>query len=220
MTRFPKIVSAIALFLAFTGPGLAKASGQPQTQSVSTNTQDRDAWDAPPQGLPEAQLMGFRDGVAGARKDFDKHREFNVNDRKEYQNPHLPPDQKDAYCDGFRLGYERGASHFISGPEQPVAVLETKIPEPTRSGPADVASGAGRDAAADSTSEIQRRGFQDGIARARTDLENHRWANVNDGNEFRDLKLSPGLRLQYLAAFSQGYDQFMSQQASGPLDRH
>ncbi len=219
MTRSPKIVSAIALFLAFTGPGFAKVSGQPQTQSVSTNGQDRDAWDAPPQGLPEAQLMGFRDGVAGARKDFDKHREFNVNDRKEYLNPHLPVDQKDAYCDGFRLGYERAASHFISGPEQPVAVLETKIPEPVRSEPPVVASGGGHDAAAEQASETQRRGFQDGIARAQTDLENHRWTNVNDGNEFRDLKLSPGLRLLYLAAFSQGYDQFMSQQAGGPLDR-
>ena len=220
MTRFPKIVSAIALFLAFTGPGFAKVSGQTQTQSTTADRQYRDAWDAPPQGLPEAQLMGFRDGVAGARKDFDKHRELNVNDRKEYLNPHLPADQKDAYCDGFRLGYERAASHFISGPEQPVAVLETKMPEPARSGPPDVASGAGHDAAADSTSEIQLRGFQDGIARARTDLENHRWTNLNDGKEFRELKLSPGLRLLYLASFSQGYDQFMSQQAGGPLDRH
>ena len=219
MTRFPKIVSAIALFLAFTGPGFAKVSGQPQTQSVSTNSQDRDAWDAPPQGLPEAQLMGFRDGVAGARKDFDKHREFNVSDRKEYLNPHLPADQKDAYCDGFRLGYERGASHFISGPEQPVAVLDTKMPEPARSETPQVASGAGRDAAADTATEVQHRGFQDGIALARVDLENHRWTNVNDRIEFRDLKLSPALRLQYLAAFSQGYDQFMSQQAGGPLDR-
>ncbi len=220
MTRFPKIVSAIALSLAFTGTGLAKVSGQPQPQSVSTGSQDRDAWDAPPQGLPEAQLMGFRDGISGARKDFDKHREFDVNNRKEYLNPHLAPDQKDAYCDGYRLGYERAASHFISGPEQPVAALETRVPEPARSTPPAVASGAGHDAAADSATEIQHKGFQDGIARARTDLENHHWTNVNDGNEFRDLKLSPGLRLQYLAAFSQGYDQFMSQQAVGPLERH
>ncbi len=216
MTRFPKIVSAVALFLAFTGPGFAKSSGQPQPQTVSANGQDRDAWDAPPQGLPEAQLMGFRDGVSGARKDFDKHRELNVNNRKEYLNPHLPPDQRDAYCDGFRLGYERGASHFISGVEQPVALLETtKVPEPVRSVPPVVATTERHDAAADSASEIQRRGFKDGIDRARIDLENHRWTSANDRNEFQDLKLAPGLRLQYLAAFSQGYDQFMSQQASG-----
>ncbi len=220
MTRFPKIVSAVALFLAFTGPGFAKVSGQPQPPSAPANTQNSDAWDAPPQGLPEVQLMGFRDGVAGVRKDFDKHRELNVNNRKEFQNPHLPPDQKDAYCDGFRLGYERGASHFISGPEQPVAVLETKVSGSARNEAPDAASSAGRAAAADAATEIQRRGFQDGIALARVDLENHHWTNVNDGNEFRDLKLSPGLRLQYLAAFSQGYDQFMSQQAGGPLDRH
>ena len=67
MTRSPKIVSAIALFLAFTGPGFAKVSGQTQTQSTTADRQYRDAWDAPPQGLPEAQLMGFRDGVAGRR---------------------------------------------------------------------------------------------------------------------------------------------------------
>jgi hypothetical protein len=168
--------------------------------------------------LPEVQLLGFRDGVAGARKDFDKHRELDVNDRKEYRNPHLPPDQKDAYCDGFRLGYERAASHFISGPEQPVAMLETKIPEPARSTPPANVATSGSDRIREQSSEIQRRGFQDGMICARKDLENHRRTDAND--ESRDLKLSPDLRLQYMAAFSQGYDHFMSLLAGGPLDRH
>ena len=218
MTRFPQIVPAIALFLAFTAPGIAKASGQPQPQSASANGQDRDAWDAPPQGLQESQLMGFRDGVAGARKDFDKHREFDVNDRKEYRNPHLAPDQKDAYCDGFRLGYERAASHFISGPEQPVALLETKVTESARNVSPDPAQTSGRDAGPAQSSEIQRRGFQDGMTCARKDLETHRLTDAND--QARDLNLSPDLRVKYFAAFSQGYNHFISMQAGGPLDRH
>ncbi len=218
MTRFPKIVSAIALSLAFTGPGFAKVSGQPQPQPVSTNTQDRDAWDAPPQGLQESQLMGFRDGIAGASKDFGKHREFNVNNRKEYLNPHLPPDQKGAYCDGFRLGYERAASHFISGPEQPVAVLETKVPEPVRNPTPGNASTSAGSTGQEQISQIQSRGFQDGMACARKDQENHRLTDVNDAA--RNLNLSPDLQMQYFAAFSQGYDHFISMQAGGPLYRH
>jgi hypothetical protein len=39
--------------------------------------------------------------------------------------------------------------------------------------------------------------------------------DVVDRDESRRLKLSPDSRLEYLAAFTQGYDQFMSLQASG-----
>jgi hypothetical protein len=151
----------------------------------------------------------------GARKDFDNHRRPDVNDRDEYRNPHLPPEQREAYCDGFRRGYERGVSHFIGGPDQPVSPPEPQMREPARSGP-DVGSGMSPGLG----SEIQRRGFEDGMAGARKDLDNHRRPDVNDRAEYRHPNIPPELRQEYLAAFRRGYDHFMSEQAGGPPDPH
>ena len=227
MTPHRLAIPAIALFLFAAGLGTAKASGQSNAQtlsapaSVPVSAQNREidpnAWDTPPQDLPVIQLKGFRDGITGARKDFDKHRDPNVNDRAEYRSPHLPAEQKDAYRDGFSLGYERGASHFIAGPDQPVPQLEQPLSGLTHSGSESLAIASGVPA---QYSEIQRRGFQDGMARARKDMDTHHRADVNDRDESRQQKLQPDLRLQYLAAFSQGYEHFKSLQAGSPLDRH
>ncbi len=220
-------ILAIALFLFAAEPGTVKASGQSQSQppsaqnsaSVSAQTQNRavdpDAWDTPPDGLQDIQLKGFREGIASARKDFDKHREPNVQDRVEYRNPHLPAEQKEPYRDGFSRGYERGASHFIAGPDQPVS-----LPEPQMREPALTASQSLASADPAQGSEVQRRGFQDGMAHARIDLDTNHRPRVNDRDESSQQKLPPDLRLQYLAAFRQGYDHFMSLQAGGPSDRH
>jgi hypothetical protein len=220
-------ILAIALFLFAAGPGTVKASGQSQSQppsaqnsaSVSAQSQNRavdpDAWDTPPEGLQDIQLKGFRDGIASAHKDFDKHREPNVQDRVEYRNPHLPAEQKEAYRDGFSRGYERGASHFIAGPDQPVSPLEQQARQPAHRA-ADTLPAADL---AQST-EIQRRGFQDGMARARKDLDTHSQSGPDKSDESRQQKLPPDLQLQYLAAFRQGYDHFMSLQAGSPLDHH
>jgi hypothetical protein len=227
MTPIRIVVPAIALFLFAAGLGTAKASGQSHAQPTSApvsaplsvqaqnHNVDPDAWDTPPEGLQEIQLKGFRDGIVGARKDFGKHREPDVNDREEYRNPHISSVQADAYRDGFTRGYERGASHLIAGPDQPVIQLERPVSEPARNGPyvrAEAGHGQG--------DEIQRRGFQDGMARARKDLDNHHKPAVNARDESRQLKLTPELRLEYLVAFSQGYDHFTSEQAGGPLLSH
>ena len=219
MTPIRLVVPAIALFLFAAGPGTAKASGQSHAQPTSAQAQnhdvDQNAWDTPPEGLQNIQLKGFRDGIVGARKDFDKHRELDVNDREEYRNPHISSIQADAYRDGFTRGYERGASHLIAGPDQPVIQLERPALELARSGPyVRAAAGHGQG------NEIQRRGFQDGMARARKDLDNHRRSDVNARDVSRQLKLTPELRLEYLVAFSQGYDHFRSEEAGGPLVSH
>ena len=57
----------------------------------------------------------FRDGVEGARKDFQNRRPPNVNNRDEYRNPHFisSPDRAD-YRMGFRQGYDVAVRHIYS----------------------------------------------------------------------------------------------------------
>jgi hypothetical protein len=70
-------------------------------------------WDAAPNEFDEIHRQGFRDGIEGARKDFDNHRRPDVNNRDEYRHPHLPPGQREAYRDGFRRGYQAGMHHLM-----------------------------------------------------------------------------------------------------------
>lgn len=73
-------------------------------------------WDAAPNEFDEIHRQGFRDGIEGARKDFDNHRRPDVNNRDEYRHPHLPRFQREAYRDGFRRGYQVGMGHLTGGP--------------------------------------------------------------------------------------------------------
>ncbi len=71
----------------------------------------------PPQPAGSASSMaGFS---LGAQKDFDNHRRWDPKNRDEYRNPHLPPEQREAYRDGFRRGYERGEAHLTGQDQQP-----------------------------------------------------------------------------------------------------
>jgi hypothetical protein len=55
-------------------------------------------------------------------------------------------------------------------------------------------------------SEIQRKGFQQGIEGARKDYENHRAPNVNNRDEYRHPNVPKGFREDYRTAFARGYD--------------
>jgi ribosome modulation factor len=169
--------------------------------------------------LQGVQLRGFRDGIAGASKEFGNNQHSKVKDRGDYRIPHLQADQKEPYSDGFQRGYEWAMSHLVGGPDQPVTRLEQPILQPARTG-TEVAQGMRPELPPGQASGIQRRGFQDGIARARKDSGSHRRMDVADRDESRRLKLSPDSRLEYLASFTQGYDQFMSLQASAPQTGH
>jgi hypothetical protein len=74
------------------------------------------AWNQVPPEFRAAQQRGFHDGIEGAKKDFENHRQPNVMNRDEYRNPHFisPPDRAD-YRMGFRRGYEI-AVHHMYGP--------------------------------------------------------------------------------------------------------
>jgi hypothetical protein len=130
-----------------------------------------------------------------------------VNNRDEYRHPQVPRDQREAYREGFRRGYDQGVSHLMGGPQGQPAQPEQQMREPDRRGQ-DMGPGMG--------SEIQRRGFQDGMEGARKDLDNHRRPDVNNRDEYRHPNVPRQLRNEYREAFRHGYDRAMSQQMGGP----
>jgi ribosome modulation factor len=208
MTLYRLVVPAFALFLGTTGLCMAKASGLPLGTPSSAYGQDRGGWDTPPQEFQEMQRQGFHDGIEGARKDFDNHRRPDVNNRDEYRNPQVPRDKREAYRDGFRRGYQQGVSHMMGGHDQ-------QMREPDRQGP-DMGPGMGQGMGSD----IQRRGFQDGMDGARKDLDNHRRPNVNNRDEYRHPSVPRGMRDEYREAFKRGYDRGMSQMMGGQMADH
>lgn len=105
-------IPALALFLGATGLAVTRAYAVPAGPSNPAVSQDRGGWDAPPGELNEIQRRGFHDGIEGARKDFDNHRRPDVENRDEYRHPHLPPEEREAYRDGFRRGYRAGVHHL------------------------------------------------------------------------------------------------------------
>ena len=73
------------------------------------------SWEAPPSEYREVQQQGYRDGVEGARKDYENHRSPSVENRDEYRHPHVPGPDRDAYRAAFRAGYQAGVDHIMHG---------------------------------------------------------------------------------------------------------
>ncbi|HUX28561.1 MAG TPA: hypothetical protein VMV39_07225, partial [Terracidiphilus sp.] len=214
MTLNRLVVPAIAIFLGATGLGAVHASALPLGQPLSAYAQDRGGWDTPPQEFQETQRRGFHDGIEGARKDFDNHRRPDVNNRDEYRDPRVPRDQREAYRDGFRRGYEQGVSHLMGGDQQQSGQPEQHMREPGRDSHENF-PGMGMEQGSD----IQRRGFHDGMDGARKDMDNHRRPNVNNRDEYRHPNVPRQVRNEYREAFRRGYEQAMSHQM-GEHDRH
>jgi hypothetical protein len=77
----------------------------------------------------------------------------------------------------------------------------------------------GRDMDQGRGSEIQRRGFQDGMDGARKDYDNHRRPDPNNRDEYRRPNVPDQLQREYREAFRRGYQQAMTQ-LTGGHDRH
>jgi len=73
---------------------------------------DRGGWDAPPQEFRDIQRQGFQDGVQAGRRDFENHRSPNVEKTGGFRHPPVRRDDRDAYREGFRRGYDAAFSHF------------------------------------------------------------------------------------------------------------
>ena len=113
------LVAAISLAAALLPMGSGTAIAQYEQQGPPPpQAYGQEGWEQAPREFRAAQQRGFRDGIEGARKDFDNHRPPNVNNRDEYRNPHFiaPPDRRD-YRMGFRRGYEVAVQH-IYGPQR------------------------------------------------------------------------------------------------------
>jgi len=203
---------AFALLLGITGlttPKTAAAlpGSAPAQDRDHDRDRDRDGWDMPPRELNEIQRRGFHDGVEGARRDFESHRQPNVENRDEYRRPQLPDEAREAYRDGYRRGYQAGVSHLF------VAVQPERRPEPIVQ-----AMIHAWEPVPDRASEIERRGYQDGQVGAQKDADNHRRPDPNNRDEYRTPPVPPQLVDEYREGFRRGYEEVVSQRM-GVADR-
>jgi len=202
-------VPALALFLAVAWPGISKAAAaSPGPQAYG---QERGDWETPPGEFNDIQRRGFHDGIEGARKDFGNHRRPNVNNREEYRNPDLPRQLRKPYPEAFRRGYQMGVSRLWGAPEQPMAQPERPMPPPQQ--PIVQQEGGGWQAwvSRGLESEMQRRGYQEGMEGARRDFGNHRRPDPDNRDEYRQPNVPPGLQDEYREGFRRGYEATMSQ---------
>ncbi len=225
------LIAGFALVLGVTGTCTTKAHGVPL--GAGSNGQyggqyggqdrDRGGWDAPPRELQDIQRQGFRDGIIGAQKDFDNHRRWDPNNRDEYRNPHLPPEQRDAYRDGFRQGYQRGEAHLTGQDQAPPPGFgrggQQMGREPEHGGQE---MGRGPDHNGQDMGpgrEIRRRGFEEGIDGALHDLDNRRQPNPENRDEFRHPNNVPyELQDMYREGFRMGYERGMAALTGGQGD--
>lgn len=200
LNRFLIPMLVVSLGTCLSAARARAVSPQPFT-AASAQDYGRDrGWDAPPSELNAIQRQGFHDGMEGARKDFDNHRRPDVNNRDEYRHPNLPPEEREAYRDGFRRGYDRAMSHLMGTPM-------AAPPPPPR---------VAWDAVPNEFNDIQRRGFHDGIEGARKDFDNHRQPDVNNRDEYRHPDVPGPYRHDYREAFRRGYQVGVQHLTGGP----
>ena len=72
-------------------------------------------WATPPAEYDAYHQQGFRDGIDGARKDFENHRPFTPENRDEYRHPHVPRNVYHDYREAFREGYHRAVVNMGYG---------------------------------------------------------------------------------------------------------
>jgi hypothetical protein len=158
--------------------------------------------------MSEIQRRGFRDGIEGARRDVENHRNPDVNNRDEYRNADFPPQIREQYREGFRRGYERAIARMLGG-NQPPVMQPAPPPAPVY----------GWEPMPQRFSEIQRRGFQDGVEGAHRDLENHRRPDPDNRDEFRNPQVPQELQEDYREGFRRGYQQTIAQIYGDPQQR-
>jgi hypothetical protein len=136
----------------------------------------------------DAERQGYREGTEEARKDLQMHNRIDPDDSDEFRHPHVPPGLADEFREGFMRGYEVTVSQ-MSG-------------EPSWEGRGD----PGQWRAPERFTEMQRRGFQEGVEGARRDFGNHRRPNVANRDEYRQPHVAPEFRHEYREGFRHGYE--------------
>jgi hypothetical protein len=104
---------AILIGLGLTTIGVAGAKAQegppPQGYYNQPWTQNPDEYRS------DIGRRGFHDGIEGARRDFENHRQPNVNNREEYRHPSVGGRDRHEYREAFRRGYDVGVQHIMNG---------------------------------------------------------------------------------------------------------
>jgi hypothetical protein len=106
----------LALVLTASGFVTSQGYGQSQEPQTASYGQASGGWDTPPQEFQDIQRQGFHDGIEGARKDYDNHRQPNVRNRDEYRHPPVSRSARNDYRAGFSRGYDTAMSHLATGP--------------------------------------------------------------------------------------------------------
>lgn len=193
----------------------AKASANPaaasayQPYSPQQGYYPNEQWAVPPSQWQAAEQKGFREGVRGAYKDAQNHRQPNVENRDEFRHPDrddIPGGDIRAYREGFQRGYWTGVRHLMGyyngpNPYQDQGYQQYGAPPQQGYYPNEqwaVPPGEWQ--------AIQQRGFRDGVRGAYKDAQNHRPPNVENRDEYRHPDDVPSQdRHEYREAFRRGY---------------
>ena len=70
-------------------------------------------WLQPPPEFKEMQRQGFHAGVQAAVKDYDKHRDPDLERHKEYVRPKVDHSYVPDYRDGYKRGYNDAYKHLV-----------------------------------------------------------------------------------------------------------
>ena len=139
----------------------------------------------------DAERRGFHEGAEHARSDVAERRRADPDGHQEYRYPPVAPELAEEYRQGFMRGYEVAFSQ-LSGE----------------------ASWEGRDpgnAVPDRFTEVQRRGFHDGMQGAHRDADNHRPPNPANRDEYRDPHMPREMWGEYREGFRRGYEMAVTQ---------
>ena len=113
LTTKSRIAVSLLAAALMAGTGLAETQQYYQQGPPPPPPPQQHGWETPPPQFAAAFQRGYKDGVFGARRDFENHRPPSPMNRDEYRNPHFiaPPDRHD-YRDGFRRGYEAAVQNM------------------------------------------------------------------------------------------------------------
>lgn len=167
--------------------GQGSQAPPPQIPPPVAGGGDWDRWGM--RGLEnDAARRGYRDGVEEARRDIQTHQRLDPDDQPQFRNPPTPPQLADEYREGFMRGYEVATSQLNGEGAWQNSGDPTSWAPPGR------------------FSEMQRRGFHDGVEGANKDFGNHRRPNVANRDEYRDPRVPPALVREYREGFRRGYE--------------
>ena len=112
MNTFRRLATSSTIVLLLSSTAAINAQYAPQGPPPP-GYGDHGGWDNAPSEFNDAQRRGFQDGMVGARKDYENHRQPNVNNRDEYRHPNVPKEVRHDYREGFQRGYDAGVRHMM-----------------------------------------------------------------------------------------------------------